>query len=171
MDGNLQTVADEFLLLFKRHLNGKIKATMRWVVCKSVNWSEKTMDCIGSGDDLEYWDVALGFGSVDTKPVIESDCLIAILEGHESVAFLMYANEVELLQFNGGENGGLVINSKLKTEIEKTNNSVKQLKQATSTAMAAINAVVPGVGAAFETATAGMQYADLSGVENEKITH
>ena len=100
---------------------------MRWVVCKSVNWAEKTMDCVGSGDDLEYFDVALGFGSVDTKPVIESDCLIAILEGHESVAFLMYANEVELLQFNGGENG-LAKVDKLTEKINALENDINNLK-------------------------------------------
>ncbi|MEA4981421.1 MAG: hypothetical protein VB066_01760 [Paludibacter sp.] len=171
MGGNLQTAADEFVTLFKRHLNGKIKATMRWVVCEGVNWDEKTMDCVGMGDDLQYYDVALGFGSIDTKPAVNSDCLIAILEGDDSVAFLIYAVEAELIQYNNGENGGLIINSKLKTEIEKTNNSVSQLKNAVSAAMTTLNAIVPGISAAFETASSGMQYADLSEVTNDKVKH
>jgi len=173
MGGNLQTAADEFLLLFKRHLNGKIKATMRWVVCKSVNWDEKTMDCIGSGDDLEYYDVALGFGSVDTKPVDGSDCLIAILEGNESVAFLMYANEVELLQFNGGENGGLTITPELVTQLNKTN----ELLQAVLTVLSGTPIPEPGNGspsalqAALKAAVAGKQLGDYTSIENPKITH
>lgn len=171
MAGGLETAANEFALLFKRHLNSKMQAQIRWVTCVSVDWNAKTMDADGISDELPYYDVALGFGSVDIKPAKNSDCLIAILEGQESVAFLIYANEVELLQFNSGNNGGLIINDKLKEQVEKTNNSVKQLKNAVSAAMTTINAVIPGVGAAFETATSGMQYADLSKVTNDKITH
>ena len=173
MSPDLQTAADEFLLLFKRHLNGKIKATMRWVVCKSVNWTEKTMDCVGSGDDLEYYDVALGFGSVDTKPVVESDCLIAILEGHESVAFLMYANEVELLQFNGGENGGLTITPELVTQLNKTN----EMLQAVLGVLSGAPIPEPGNGspsalqAALKTAVAGKELGNYNNIENSKITH
>lgn len=173
MTGNLQTAADEFLLLFKRHLNGKIKATMRWVECTSVNWDEKTMDCIGTGDDLAYYDVALGFGSVDTKPTVGSDCLVAILEGNESVAFLMYANEVELIEFNGGENGGLTITPALVRELNKTN----ELLQAILGVLTGAPIIEPGNGspsalqAALKAAVTGKEIGDYSDIENEKIKH
>lgn len=173
MSGNLQTAADEFLLLFKRHLNGKIKATMRWVACKSVDWDEKAMECVGLGDDLPYYDVALGFGSVDTKPAIGSDCLIAILEGNESVAFLIYANEVELLQYNGGENGGITNTPELKIQLDKLSKRVDDI-------ISAINGAPPATpadgGAAAQTYTKTnlaliVDKENFNSIEDTKITH
>lgn len=170
---SVETEANEFAVLFKRHLNGKMRATIRWATCTSVDWDAKTMDCVGVSDDLEYFDVALGFGSVDTKPAVNSDCLIAILEGDESVAFLLYANEVELLQFNGGENGGLTITPELVEQLNKTN----ELLQAVIAVISGSPIPEPGNGSpsAFQTALkgaiTGKTLGDYSNIEDTKITH
>ena len=170
---SMETEAGEFVSLFKRHLNGKMSATIRWATCKLVDWDAKTMDCIGVSDELEYFDVSLGFGSVDTKPAVDSDCLIAILEGNESVAFLIYANEVELLQFNGGENGGLTITPELVTQLNKTN----ELLQAIMAVISGTQILEPGNGSpsalqiALKAAITGKQLGDYSNIEDSKITH
>jgi hypothetical protein len=169
----VETEANEFVRLFKRHLNGKIRATIRLATCKSVNWDAKTMDCVGISDELEYFDVALGFGSTDTKPTVESDCLIAILEGNESVAFLIYANEVELLQFNGGENGGLTNTPELKIQLDKLTKRVDYIISAISNAPTATSA---DGGAAAQTYTKEKlnmieDKEDFGGIEDTKITH
>lgn len=170
---SVETEANEFVSLFKRHLNGKMRATIRWAICKSVDWDAKTMDCVGVSDDLEYYDVALGFGSTDTKPALESDCLIAILEGNESVAFLLYANEVDLVQFNGGENGGLTITPELVNQLNKTN----ELLQAIMTVISGALIPEPGNGSpsafqtALKTAITGKQIGNYDNIEDKKITH
>ena len=170
---SLQTEADEFMMLFKRHLNGSMQAQIRWVTCKSVDWDKKTMEAEGMSDELAYYDVALGFGSVDIKPALESDCLIAILEGQESVAFLIYAVEAELMEFNGGDNGGLAITPKLVTELDKTNS----LLQSIITVLSGSPVPEPGNGSpsalqiALKAAITGKQLGDYSDIENDKITH
>lgn len=73
--------------------------------------------------------------------------------------------------FNDGTNGGLIIISKLQTEIAKINASIATLKQATQTGLAAMDGLVPGTSAVFIASTASMQQADLSDVTNGKIKH
>ena len=126
--------ASEFSRLFKSYLKGNSKAALRWVVCSSVDWSAKTMECTGSADDLAYYDVALGFGSVDTKPAVNSNCLIAIVENQESVAFMIYTDDAELIQYNGGDNKGLIIYDKFKTEIDKLTARVDMIVSAIKSA-------------------------------------
>jgi len=173
MGGSLQTAADEFLLLFKRHLNGNTRAAIRWVMCSDVDWDQKTMNCVGSADELEYYDVSLGFGSVDTKPVVGSDCMIAILEGNESVAFMIYANRVELIEFNGGRNGGMAITPELVSQLNKTN----ELLQSVLSVILGAPVPEPGSGnpsalqAALKTAVYGKELGNYSKVENLSITH
>ncbi len=170
---SLETAANEFMMLFKRHLNGSMQAQIRWVTCQSVDWDAKTMVAVGVSDDLEYYDVALGFGSVDTKPVENTDCLIAILEGQESVAFLIYAVETELMEFNGGSNGGLTNTPELKTQLDKTN----ELLQAIITVLSGSLIPEPGNGSpsalqtALKAVITGKTLGDYSQIEDTKITH
>ena len=38
-----------------------------WVEVKEVDWEAKTMTVLGIDDELEYYDVLLGLGSVDVS--------------------------------------------------------------------------------------------------------
>lgn len=170
---SVETEADEFMILFKRHLNGNMQAQIRWVTCKSVNWDAKTMEAEGMSDELAYYDVALGFGSCDVKPVLETDCIIGILEGQESVAWLIYASETELVEFNGGENGGLTNTPKLKTQLEKLTKRVDDIISAINGAPVATPA---DGGAAAQTYTKGklaliLDKENFGDIEDNKITH
>ena len=112
-----EELLNEFKLLFKQHLNNNKQIQMRLAYCKSVNWEEKTMTAIGASDDLEYHNVSLGLGYMLIKPKVDTECIIGILEGEESVGFLLDALEVEEVLFNGGELGGLVKIEQLKENI------------------------------------------------------
>ena len=118
---------NRFDKLFKHHLNENAKATLRWVTATEVNWDEQTMTANDS-DDLPYHEVLLGVGNIAIKPKVNTDCLIAIVEGDEATALLLYADEAELTQFNGGVNGGLIkiveLESKLNDLVDKFNNHV-----------------------------------------------
>jgi len=170
---SLQTEADEFALLFKRHLNGSMQAQIRWVTCQSVDWDAKTMIAVGISDDLEYYDISLGFGSLIVKPTLNTDCLIAILEGQESVTWLLHASEVDAMVFNGGENGGLTITPELKTQLDKTN----ELLQAVITVLTGTPIPEPGNGSpsalqtALKSAITEKALGDYSQIEDTKITH
>jgi hypothetical protein len=53
------------------------------------------MTVLGIDDDLEYYDVLLGLGSVDVKPKVGSNCLIGFINNSETLPFLIMADEVE----------------------------------------------------------------------------
>jgi hypothetical protein len=124
---------DKFQELFTRKVESAKQAQLRFVTCKSVNWDEKTMTATGVSDDVDYEGVQLGFGYVDVKPAIGTVCLIGILEGQESMTFLINAENVELVELsvnntitiNGGTLDGLVIVNAL---VEKINRLEDKLK-------------------------------------------
>ena len=91
-------------------------ATLHWVEVMEVNEETCTMDVKGIADDLEYYDVSLGCGSVVLIPEKGSLCVIAILEGVDTESLLISADKVERIKvnasteivFNEGKMGGLV---------------------------------------------------------------
>ena len=66
-----------------------------WAEVKEVDWEERTMTVLGIDDDLEYYDVLLGLGSVDVKPKVGSNCLIGFINNSETLPFLIMAEVVE----------------------------------------------------------------------------
>lgn len=90
------------------------KAQLRFVECTAVNWKGKTMDAKGADDDVPYLDIFLGLGSVYVKPAVGSNCLIAMVDGESTAAFLLATEKADMVEvesrvvFNGGRNGELV---------------------------------------------------------------
>ncbi|MCT4644375.1 MAG: hypothetical protein N4A74_05250 [Carboxylicivirga sp.] len=163
---------DKFGQLFKQHLNSSVKATLRWVTATAVNWDEQTMTATDS-DELEYFDVLLGVTTTAVKPVLNTDCLIAIVEGDEATAFLLYADEAELIQFNGGSNGGLTVTPELKTQLDKLTARVDGIIDAVNGAQPSPS---PDGGVALHnTMKAGLALItdkeSFDKIENKKITH
>lgn len=75
------------------------------------------------------------------------------------------------MELNGGKNGGLVINSKLSAEIAKLNAAIQTLKIATSAGLGGVPTAGPGLAAAFNTAAAAIQPADMTNITNDQIKH
>lgn len=173
---------DKFVDSLKRTGEKVKQAQIRFVECVSVDWNNKTMDAKGTGDGIEYYDVTLGFGYTDIKPVVGTTCLIGVIDGNEVVTFLINAEEVELVEtkaenivFNGGKNAGLVnvpeLTAKLNA-IEKDLNMVKMIFAAW------VPPVPPAIdnGAALKTAIAtwaGQQFTVTMqpDIEDIKIKH
>ena len=89
----------------------------------------KAMDVTGVIDQLEYYDVQLGMGALCIYPKPGTTCLVGIIEGQETDAFLISADEVDEIVLNGGTLGGLVKVGELTERlnlIEKDINSLKQ---------------------------------------------
>ena len=93
-----------------------VNATLHWVKVLEVDEGKGTMDVKGIADDLEYYDVSLGCGSVVLIPEKGSLCVIAALEGVDTECLLISAEKVERVKvkasteivFNDGQLGGLV---------------------------------------------------------------
>jgi len=81
-------------------IKGNIPIQTVWVTVSEVDWEDRTMTAIGIDDELEYYDVLLGLGSVDLKPKIGSDCLIGIIENRDTASFLIMVDEIEEIDIN-----------------------------------------------------------------------
>lgn len=163
---------DEFGALFKKHLENNKQVQLRLVYCKDVDWEEKTMTAMGATDDLEYYDVSLGLGYKFIKPKVDADCIIGILEGEESVGFLIDASEVEEVVFNGGELGGLCNVSELKEQLEKltarVDGIIDALKNSVTGAQDGGAAYKTNIGTALDLLT---DKEDFNDIEDINIKH
>lgn len=66
-----------------------------WVEVKEVDWEDRTMTAVGIDDELEFYDILLGLGSMDIKPKVGSNCLIGFIDNNETTPFLILADEIE----------------------------------------------------------------------------
>lgn len=155
-----------------------VTVSTRVVTAKDVDWEAKTMTAIGVSDELEYYDVILGIGSIHCKPKIGTLCLIGVIENKQAEAFLIEAQELDDVEvntlnlvFNSGVNGGLVKVTVLQQELNKLMDFCNTLRIATQTMATALEALLPGTGSAFNTAMTGKTTGDFSGIENDKIKH
>jgi hypothetical protein len=168
---SLRNELDQFGELFKQHLNGAIKATLRWVSADEIDWTNKTMTATDS-DDLPYYNVLLGVGVVAVRPVLNSDCLIAIVEGDEATAFLLYANEAELVEYNGGQNGGLVNTKELKTQLDQLTARVDGIISAINDGKVATDQSGAALLASIKMGLSAIQTKEnFDNIEDVKITH
>lgn len=162
---------DEFYSLFRKHLDNNKQDQIRFATCKEVDWEEKTMTAIGGTDDLEYYDVSLGFGYLIIKPKIGTDCIIGILDGEESITFLIDAKEVEEIIINEGKNGGLI---KIQELTDKINELVDWCKNHTHT-NASFSGTIGGVSATgaitVPTPIEAPKELNKSDFEDENIKH
>lgn len=162
---------NELIENLKRMAVEQIKVSTAWVKVKSVDWDSKKMECTGISDDLDWNDVLLGLGSIYQKPVVGTRCLIGRIEHSDAEAFLIAAEEVEEIWLNGDANNGLVKVDVLKSEMEKLDNNLTILKNATKAFATSMNEIVLGVSSTFEAAIGLMQEQDLMEIENEKVKH
>ena len=84
---------------------GARQAQLRWVTVDKVDKENKAMDVTGVIDQLEYYDVQLGMGALCIYPKPGTTCLVGIIEGQETDAFLISADEVDEIVLNGGTLG------------------------------------------------------------------
>lgn len=149
---------------FERLQDGARQAQLRWVTVTRVDKENLMMDAVGVSDDLEYYGIQLGMGAFNICPKVGSGCLVGIVEGQETDAFLISAEEIEEVQikadtsitFNNGELGGMVkvgnLTDKINELIKAFNNHTHTLPessvavQGSATSQANINPItVPAI--------------------------
>ncbi len=165
--------AKEFYGLFKQHLNGSKRILTFVVECKRVDWEAKTMRAVDNAG-LEFFNVSLGLGAICVKPKKGSRCIIGVLEGQGTATFLLNAEAIELVEYNGGQNGGLTITPELVTQLGKMTSRIDGIIQALNNAMPATGAPDSGAAliASIKTSLQAIQHKeDFSKIEDTKITH
>lgn len=112
----------------KQTLEEKAKAAVPvqtvWAEVKDVDWEEKTMVAIGIDDEVDYFDIILGVGSVYYKPKKGCSCLIGIIDNNDTTPFLIYAEELESYEVKVGETQLNMENGFL---LKKENETLKKL--------------------------------------------
>lgn len=169
---------DKFKQAFDSKIQKASQAQLRWVKATTINWDEKTMDAMGIADELEYYGIQLGAGSIFLKPKPDAICLIGILEGQEAAGFLLSASEVEeitveaktLINLNGGTLGGLV---KVSETVERLNVLEKDLNDLKKT-LSGWTPIPNDGGAALKTALSSYAAASITvtketDIHNEKV--
>jgi len=170
---------DKFFNHLKKDIAQTRQAQLRFAVCKEVNWDEHTMTAIGVSDDLEYYNVQLGFGYMDIKPAKDSMCLIGILEGQETYTFLLNAEKVELVEiasekivYNGGDNEGWAKVRELTEKLNAIEKDLNNLKQVFSTWVTVPNDGGAALKAASTTwASNRLIETQQRDIENDKVKH
>jgi hypothetical protein len=157
-----------------------------WVTVSKVDWEEKTMTAIGEINNLPYYDVLLGLGSVNVKPKIGSLALVGAIHNGEA-CFMISCEEMEgyeivdktgfklslidgLMTINGNNLGGIVDAKELKKQLDKNTLILEKIQTIFSTWVP-----VPNDGGAslkgLVTAFTSLQRANLNKIENPKIKH
>lgn len=162
---------DEQLRNAFENLTGRSKqAQLRWVRVDKVDKENKTMDVMGVVDNLEYYDVQLGLGALCIYPKPGTTCLVGIIEGQETDAFLISAEEVDEIVLNGGTLGGLVKVGELTERLNLIEKDINSLKQALSGWKPSPN----DGGSALKTAlssyfSGSLKETQVEDIENERV--
>ena len=120
-----------------------IDVQTHWCNVKEVDWQNKTMTATSLVDDLPFYDVNLGVGSIYKKPKVGTKCLIGIINNNSADAFLIESEAVEEMIFTSaastmvikeegfivqqGQESLKVVLNDLVTEINKLNKEVQKI--------------------------------------------
>lgn len=89
---------DELVSVLGRENKRSQTMSIQWAKVISVNWNERTCDAKGISDDLEFYDILIGVGSVDVKPKVGSLILIGMINNDETTSFLISAEEIDMIE-------------------------------------------------------------------------
>ena len=180
---------DEFRENIKNAAKKQVKVTNVWATVKEVDWDAKTMTATGIVDDLDYFDVLLGIGSIYTKPVQDSRCLIGVIENKEAATYMIWAEEIEQmvitdqtgfewnlkdgeLTMNGDNHEGIVIGPELKNQLDVMTARIDALYDAIQNAKTGANDGGKTYQSNMDTILTDVpQKEDFSNIQNDTIKH
>jgi hypothetical protein len=179
-------VLAEFKNLMTKKMQSHVPLQTEWVTVKEIDWEEKTMTAIGLLNGLEYHDVLLGLGSINSKPKIGTSALVGAIH-NGAACFMISCEEVEeieitdqsgfkvslnngLLLINGEQYGGIVNAKELKMQCDKNTLILEKIQ----TVFNSWTPVPNDGGASLKSLVnqfTGLNRSDLSNIENTKIKH
>ena len=109
-------VYDELGKLITGKAKDLVNAQIVWANVKEVDWANKEMTATGIIDDLDYYEVKLGLGSMTMKPKKDTLVLLAVIENQPQHTVLLYADELEERKLQVGKLKLTIKDNKLKLE-------------------------------------------------------
>ena len=164
------TIDEQLRDALERRINGAKQAQLRWVTVDTVDKDNRAMDVTGVADQLEYYNVQLGMGALCIYPKPGTTCLVGIIEGQETDAFLISAEEVDEIVLNGGTLGGLVKVGELTDRLNLIEKDINSLKQKLSGWTPVPNDGGSALKAALSSYfTESLQETQVKDIENERV--
>nr|DAS20555.1 MAG TPA: hypothetical protein [Caudoviricetes sp.] len=164
------TIDEQLRDALERRINGAKQAQLRWVTVDTVDKDNRAMDVTGVVDQLEYYNVQLGMGALCIYPKPGTTCLVGIIEGQETDAFLISAEEVDEIVLNGGTLGGLVKVGELTDRLNLIEKDINSLKQKLSGWTPVPNDGGSALKAALSSYfTESLQETQVKDIENERV--
>jgi len=114
-------VYDELGKLITGKAKDLVNAQIVWAKVKDVDWDNKEMTATGVTDELDYYEVKLGIGSMVMKPKKDTLVLLAVIENQPQHTVLLYADELEERKLQVGELKLTIKDNKLKLENDSEN--------------------------------------------------
>ncbi len=168
---------ENFAALLQKQSKGNKTVSTKWAIVESVDWANRVCDVKDVADDLPFYDVILGLGTVNQKPVVGAKCLIGIIEGSAN-SFLIHSEECELIEIvsvdivlNDGSFGGLIKVNELKSQIAKNTNALSILQQLFTSWVPVPSDGGASLKALLNAVYTSLSLADLSNIENKKVKH
>lgn len=115
---------DEFVTLTDRKNKNRQVMVLQWAKVISVDWEQRTCDAKGIDDDLEFYDILIGAGSIDVKPKVGTLILIGVINNKETTTVLLSAEEIDKVEIKAGNCELTVDNGFL---LKKENETLKKL--------------------------------------------
>lgn len=115
---------DVFTTLLNRKNKAQQTLVLQWAKVTAVDWDTKTCDAIGLDDNLEFFDILIGAGSIDLKPKIGTLIIIGIINNDETTPVLLSAEEIDKVEIKAG-NCELTIDEGF--ALKKENETLKKL--------------------------------------------
>lgn len=115
---------DDFVSILGQQRKAAQTMSLQWATVISVNWEERTCDAKGIYDDLEFYNILIGAGSIDVKPKIGTRILIGIINNDETTCALLSAEEIEKIEIKAGQCELTIDNGFL---LKKENETLKKL--------------------------------------------
>lgn len=94
---------EEFGQLLGRNINKQVKVQTHWVRVSEVDWQQKKMNAIAVVDDLPFYNIQLGLGSLVRRPKQGTLALIGCIGNQETDVFLIDASEIEETLFTSAD--------------------------------------------------------------------
>ena len=176
----------EMIEYIKKYVLHDLTTQVEWHTCTRVNWETKTMDSKEVASETELFDVYLGMGSMNVRPKVGSKCLVGMIENHNGIGFLIYAQEAEAIELVAGgvkvevEDGKIKLNGDtyssvkaetLQKELNKTKAVVDTLVQVLSNWTVAGGDGGAALQLLIKSSLAPLTTGDYSNIKNDTVKH
>lgn len=120
----MSSTLDEFAELLQDQAKKQVPIQTEWCKVTAVDWNDKTMTVESLLNELEYFDVLLGLGSIYKKPKLGTKCLIGLI-ANTNACFMIDCEAFDEMELVSQDS--VLTLKKEGFIIKKTNDSLKEV--------------------------------------------